>query len=88
MSDGEEHEFLGAGIGKWGSDSWNTRIDLGELSSEERVLTSVEAAFPCLQLAGLLILSIFILLLRRSRKEVLTPMPLIATLAAMFSLVV
>lgn len=88
MSEDLEHKFLGAGIGRWGNDTWSTEIELGDLNSEGRALVSVGTAFAFLLLAGLLILSFSILLLRKSKKNALRPMPLIATLAAMFSMVV
>lgn len=88
MSEDLEHKFLGAGIGKYGNDTWSSEVYFTDESVAGRTLLSVQAAFAFLLLAGLLLISSFILILRRSRKTILRPMPLITTLGAMFSMVV
>lgn len=74
--------------GRWGDDDWNTVVDLGIATGQDRSLIAVKAAFAFLLLVGMLVLSSFIFVLKRSRSDALKPMPLIATLAAMFSMVV
>jgi hypothetical protein len=54
---------------------------------KDRSLVAVKAAFAFLLLVGMLVLSIFIFILKKSRTDALKPMPLMATLAAMFSMV-
>ncbi|KAJ5973641.1 hypothetical protein N7481_010851 [Penicillium waksmanii] len=78
---------IGFGPGKWGDDDWNTVVDLGIATGQDRSLIAVKAAFAFLLLVGMLVLSSLIYVLKRSRSYVLKPMPLIATLAAMFSMV-
>lgn len=78
----------GFGPDKWGDDDWNTVMYLGTASGQDKSLMAVKAAFAFLLLVGVLGLSSFIFFLNRSRTDALKPMPLMATLAAMFSMVV
>jgi hypothetical protein len=78
----------GFGPGKWGDGDWNTVVDPSLASTrKDRSLVAVKAAFAFLLLVGMLVLSIFIFILKKSRTDALKPMPLMATLAAMFSMV-
>lgn len=79
---------LGFGPGKWGDDDWNTVVVLDTPVGQDRSLIAVRAAFAFLLLVGMLVLSTLIFVLKRSRCNTLKPIPLIATLTSMFSMVV
>lgn len=78
---------IGFGPGKWGNWNWGTVQSVGVQNGSDRTFVSVQAAFAFLLLFGVLVLSIWILVLNRSRKVALKPMPIITTLVAMFFMV-
>lgn len=72
--------------GRFGDATWDTASYVF-VSPEQKPFLIVQSVFILLLLVGLLILSAGIFLVKKGRGDALKPMPVMATLAAMLSMV-